>query len=705
MASTSISLRSAVQNTGAGSIGVDSTASISQGSQSVDKNTTTVNYSVTVKYYCPSGWSFGGSTRSQAGYLDVIVGGSVATTLTIPLQNGWTNGTTAKTASGSVTIAHNSDGTKSTSVQLRMRSGTDQNNANPPYTYSAGTSGTSNLTLTTIPRTSVITVPSTVTVGTAFDITINRASSNFTHKVEFIYNNASTVISSNATTSATHTVPTSFASNLANVSSVNATIKVTTLNGSTTIGSTSTTVAVTIPDSWKSDQTLTMAITDTGKAPSGTLLSDSTIGITDAIVVGLSVKAVKITASAQHSATIKSIKVVNGSQSKSLTASGTVSFSNPSSDTFTAELTDSRGYVKTVTKKVSMIQYINPTVDDVTIERTSATASTAVLSAKGKVFNGSVGKIANKGAVTWTSSIKDTSGTFGTTLSGNNWNSNNVNVSGTDPSNSFTFTVTITDSLGGTATRTVSLGVATPDFFIGKGKFIGSWGMLPRRSLTDANLPHPSDISGQRRTITPYFVSNQTTSNKPAGDGYLLNFTWDNNEVYDSQLYLKNGGMTGKNPHMQIRGNNNGTWDTKWQTVLDTANFINYVYPVGSIYMSVNSTSPATLFGGTWEQLKDTFLLAAGTSYTAGTTGGEATHTLSQEEMPSHYHDMGGAASAFIAWRGTSGNSSLGSGNNVASLAMENNWAYKYGTARTGGGKAHNNMPPYLAVYVWKRTA
>ena len=55
--------------------------------------------------------------------------------------------------------------------------------------------------------------------------------------------------------------------------------------------------------------------------------------------------------------------------------------------------------------------------------------------------------------------------------------------------------------------------------------------------------------------------------------------------------------------------------------------FWDKIYPVGSIYISAASTSPATLFGGTWEQIKDTFLLAAGDTYTAGETVGEAEHT------------------------------------------------------------------------------
>jgi hypothetical protein len=67
-------------------------------------------------------------------------------------------------------------------------------------------------------------------------------------------------------------------------------------------------------------------------------------------------------------------------------------------------------------------------------------------------------------------------------------------------------------------------------------------------------------------------------------------------------------------------------------------NIINLVYPVGSIYMSVNNVSPATFIGGTWEQLKDRFLLGAGSSYAAGSTGGAATHTLTTAQMPSHTH-------------------------------------------------------------------
>ncbi len=115
-------------------------------------------------------------------------------------------------------------------------------------------------------------------------------------------------------------------------------------------------------------------------------------------------------------------------------------------------------------------------------------------------------------------------------------------------------------------------------------------------------------------------------------------------------------------------------------------------HPVGSIYLSVSATSPATLFGGTWERIQNRFLLAAGSSYAAGATGGEATHKLTVSEMPSHNHGIGTVES--VIERGSSYSRISSTGSQVSDVI-----------GYTGGSTAHNNMPPYLAVYVWKRTA
>ena len=140
-------------------------------------------------------------------------------------------------------------------------------------------------------------------------------------------------------------------------------------------------------------------------------------------------------------------------------------------------------------------------------------------------------------------------------------------------------------------------------------------------------------------------------------------------------------------------------------------NWLN-IYPVGSIYMSVNNVDPSLVFGGTWSQIKDRFLLACGDTYNNGETGGEINHTLTISEMPAHTHDVEGGtiplpSGRYIAtgWEDigvedaspTTSDTRITDGS--SGLDVE-------GTAKsTGGGAAHNNMPPYLAVNVWVRTA
>ena len=127
-------------------------------------------------------------------------------------------------------------------------------------------------------------------------------------------------------------------------------------------------------------------------------------------------------------------------------------------------------------------------------------------------------------------------------------------------------------------------------------------------------------------------------------------------------------------------------------------------HPVGSLYWSTQSTDPASLFGGTWTRVKDVFVLAAGDAYTAGATGGEATHTLTEAEMPKHYHDSLRFREPDWAKFGC----------NLEGSLADTSWTIPwvegkakdyYVTGYTGGSQAHNNMPPYITAYCWKRTA
>lgn len=155
-------------------------------------------------------------------------------------------------------------------------------------------------------------------------------------------------------------------------------------------------------------------------------------------------------------------------------------------------------------------------------------------------------------------------------------------------------------------------------------------------------------------------------------------------------------------------------------------------FPVGAIYMSVDSRNPSQIFGGTWEQIKDKFLLCAGTTYKPGTSGGNANHshttgncTLTSNQMPSHSHSAGlnnAGGHNHVLWFGGGANSGNGGQIPVANsrwgqdLAGQTDGAHDHGgvwVAASGGNQAHNhgntgstsNMPPYIAVYVWRRTA
>lgn len=156
----------------------------------------------------------------------------------------------------------------------------------------------------------------------------------------------------------------------------------------------------------------------------------------------------------------------------------------------------------------------------------------------------------------------------------------------------------------------------------------------------------------------------------------------------------------------------NGIVSQYWQTV----------YPVGAIFLSISGENPGSLFGGTWVRIEDTFLLASGSSYSAGSTGGEAVHTLTEDEMPSHrhtpasYNTVGSeegynryfstnlqTASTSVAR--TEITKTTGGGRYAMTASVSGDISECAYTSNTGGGTAHNNMPPYLAVYVWKRTA
>ena len=213
---------------------------------------------------------------------------------------------------------------------------------------------------------------------------------------------------------------------------------------------------------------------------------------------------------------------------------------------------------------------------------------------------------------------------------------------------------------------------------------------------------------------TGFFHCGQvTTGTKPSTHGELLHITETPN-YSEHQLFFTS---TDDQIWHRHRNNNNAPNSAAW-SAWKRIMAVQDIYPVGSIYMSVNSTSPASLFGGTWEQLKDRFLLGAGNSYSINATGGATTHThttgnhtLTINEMPYHRHETQ------FAWDANHSESYIGTANGLTTDSykwVSNNYLLDMSTATgTGGSQPHNhgntgsssNLPPYLAVYMWKRVS
>ena len=148
---------------------------------------------------------------------------------------------------------------------------------------------------------------------------------------------------------------------------------------------------------------------------------------------------------------------------------------------------------------------------------------------------------------------------------------------------------------------------------------------------------------------------------------------------------------------------------------------IDVIYPIGAIYMSVNDVNPEILFGGEWERIQDRFLLASGSAYANGSTGGSATVTLTENEMPSHTHTQqshshtnsdGNFVTSDVAGANNTRVNYSSNGNRMVDGIATTNSIFHHRPATsnttainntTGGGQAHENMPPYLVVNVWKR--
>lgn len=280
---------------------------------------------------------------------------------------------------------------------------------------------------------------------------------------------------------------------------------------------------------------------------------------------------------------------------------------------------------------------------------------------------------------------------------------------------------TVTDSRGRTASVTQNItvnaysGPGIQDLTFLRGNYSGgTWTDNAMGDDIKLTFTLSIQLTGNKATVEVTGASNLTGQTSGAKTVYLVDYGTDSTGVVQVKATDALGGTVTREitiPTVAVPLNMNfdlqaicfggvaekeKTVEFKWPIHYMGKALFDLLHPVGSIYQSTDATSPADLFGGTWEQVKDVFLLAAGDSHAAGSTGGEETHTLTKAEIPDHAHTL-----KYTGQSVTEGVNAI----RLYQAASNQYNAYSGGQSSDCGDQAHNNMPPYLAVYTWRRTA
>ena len=434
-------------------------------------------------------------------------------------------------------------------------------------------------------------------------------------------------------TSHSVTVPRAWFDSFPSVATISATATVTTYNGDTAVGTASATVTITADDGMRPQ-------ISEGWATAAPYNIGAVAGLTGYIAgysqAEISFNAAKLTQAA--GAALASVTV---------TCSGAVVTAAPyrtpillGAADVVCMATDSRGRTATQTIRINPMAYAPPTLSQVQIRRCTAAGVEAedgnYYSAKATATFSALG---GQNTLTLTAAHKIQSGVYGTETP---LTSGEAAIIGAiSPDSTYQVRITATDALGNTTVSVASLPTRQWALKFRADGLGAAFGKAPEHSKA-LEIPADWQIWIGSATIAESIKQSISESLK--------------------------------------------------QTIIDA------VLPVG-IYISLSAaTDPATLWGGTWERVDEgRTLISAGSTYTAGSTGGEATHTLINSEMPSHNHAI---------WypNESAGNNSAQIG--YPSVASKSTYyAVGSNTGDVGGGKAHNNMPPYLAVYIWHRTA
>ena len=557
--------------------------------------------------------------------------------------------------SGTKTISHNTDGSKTVSCSAAFTNVRTDN-----YVPRSGTAS-GNIKLTDIPRASSVSVNANeIEMGNSITITLEPALSTFTHKLYYSFEDGQYVDicdMSAGSTSKSWTVPSTFASSIPNTDRGIITIKCETYNSDKLIGEKTTNFTAVLPSSY------VPSINDPA-------LSEAVSGIAQAIgafVQNRSQIKFKISASGSEGSTVSSCTtsfdgvIYNGTEF--------VSSVVKNSGTINAKITvvDSRGRSNIKVYPVEILEYKYPSIS-----------------------------VANANRCLSDGTIDEAEGTYGTfDFSFKIYNLNNKNL------HSFKIQYSLNASSWTDLYSNSSNYESNGNYKTSSGIFSETNSYYIRFICTDYFRNSDNPVIILLKLHPTYSLINFGEG----GTSIAFGGQSSNDGTFENFLPLKQKNAAEFSDSISLNGNSISI-SSAIQKILG-----NLFFPVGSVYITYTNQNPGNFLGGTWTQFgQGRTLIGQGTgndgstsmSFTAGSTGGEYNHTLATNEIPSHNHtlyfDNGQIAKLWqISTRFASGSQSA-----IVSYGTSNNYPQ---IANTGGGGSHNNIQPYITVYFWRRTA
>lgn len=635
-------------------MGVSQSLWLSETGYDIASNTSTVRI---VWSSTQSGGSFNSYERTAKYWVSINGGDETEYSVSYTLPQA----TTISIVDTTITVNHETDGTGTVSVRTWMDTH-----------ISAGVvTKSESLTLTTIPRASDLSV-SNGTLGSKQTITANKKNGGFTHTLAWKSGSYSGIIDGAKVLKSIweFTPSLDLATGSPNWTSVYCEFTLSTYKGNSLVGSVSKTVMMAIPDSVV--PTCSVALSD----------KKGYFAKFGGYVQGQSILHGVITANGVYGSKISSYSTSVNSSIYSGKTFDTDTLLYSGNNTVRTQVRDSRGRIASVENTIHVLTYSAPKITKLSVIRCNADGT--------ENDQGSHVKVTYSYSITYLNSLTD------------NNNSKGAVLKYKKSSESETAWQSITLDAKYIATDETRIIAADSGssydiaLFISDDFYKDTNAVKSQTSVSTGYCIYHVPASGKGITFGGIAESDGFNVKMPATFSGSIKANGNYNGNYVTGTWLQTTRVTDL-----------GTKPTK-VAVIDESGWIysralsslilEAVYPVGSIYMSVNSTSPATLFGGTWQAIQGKFLLGADSNvYKAGNTGGEATHTLTTREMPNHNHAV------FYPNDGAADHSAPG--NYPDGPSDSTYFAVGSYTSSEGGGEAHNNMPPYLAVYIWKRTA